>query len=168
MFLIPVAHFAERCPSVSRKTMLIVGIMVFSLAMGTATLTRNGIILDLVLGVAGVACAAHVPITSSILTSIYDVPSTRRHCVFTFFLAGGNVFAVVFGGLGSGVINVLFDGDWRGSFIFVAVLYAVVAIVVALAIPNVPRHYPTYMVSSASEDKYTLGRSIKKRRALAD
>lgn len=169
MFLLPVAHVAERCPSVSRKTMLIVSILIYSLAMGAATLTRNGIVLDTILGVAGLACAAHVPITSSILTSIYPVPSTRRHCVFTFFLAGGNAFAVVLGSLGSGLVNVSLDGDWRASFIYIATLYALVSIVSALVIPNIPRHYPNYIISSSSGDRFALwGRSIKKRSAVAD
>lgn len=124
--------------------------------MGLTTLTSNGIILDIILGVAGLASSAHVPIMSSILTSIYAYPSTRRHCVLTFFFAGSNAFSVILGGLGSGLVPVAMDGDWRCSFIYVAVLYAIVAAVGAVVIPNSPRAQSMFAITSVTEDHHTL------------
>lgn len=106
---------------------------------------------------------------SSLLTSIYTVPSTRRHCVFTFFLAGGNAFSVIFGSVGSGLVDTAMDGDWRGSFVYVSVLYALVAIVGAVVIPNMPRTQSMPIVTSRSEDRYTLlGHPVIKRSAWTD
>lgn len=143
--------------------------MLFSLTLGLATLTSNGIVLDVLLGVAGLACAAHIPIMSSLLTSIYVVPSTRRHCVFTFFLAGGNAFSVIFGGLGSGLVDTAMEGDWRGSFVYVAILYAITAVVGAVVIPNMPRTHSIQIVTSRPEDRFTLlGHPVIKRSAWTD
>lgn len=141
----------------------------FSLTLGLATRAPNGIILDLLLGVAGLACAAHIPIMSSLLTSVYSVPSTRRHCVFTFFLAGGNAFAVIFGGLGSGAVTIVAGGDWRACFLYIAGMYALVTAVAALVIPNVPRSYQAFIVSSGAEERYSLlGRGVEERSSIAD
>lgn len=121
------------------------------------------------LGIAGISCAAHIPITSSLLTSVYSTASTRRHCVFTCFLAGGNAFAVVFGGLGSGLVSGAFGGNWRATFGYIAVLYAVVAVVACLAVPNMPRNHPTYIITSGSGDRYTLlGHGLEKRSSMTD
>lgn len=143
--------------------------MLFSLTIGLTTLTSNGIVLDALLGVAGLACAAHIPIMSSLLTSIYVVPSTRRHCVFTFFLAGGNAFSVIFGGLCSGLVDTAMEGDWRGSYVYVAVLYAIIAVVGAVVIPNMPRTHSMHAIMSPTEDRYTLlGSPAIKRSAWTD
>lgn len=169
IFLLPIAHVADRCPNISRKTILVTSIMLYSLTMGLASLARNGIILDLMLGAAGLACAAHIPIMSSLLTSIYSVPSKRRHFVFTCFLAGGNAFAVLFGNVGSGLATDALGGDWRGTCVYIAVMYAIVALIGVLTVPNMPRNYPTYIVSSGSEDRYTLlRRGIEKRSSMTD
>lgn len=121
--------------------------------MGLITLVRNGIIFDVILGVAGLSSAAHIPIMSSLLTSIYAVPSTRRYCVFTFFLAGGNAFSVVFGGLGFGLVEAILDVGWRPSFVYIAILFSVVTVAGALIIPNMPRDHPPNPIPSHSEDR---------------
>lgn len=143
--------------------------MLFSISMGLTALTNNGIVLDIILGVAGLACAAHIPIMSSILASIYAYPSTRRHCVMMSFLAGGNAFSVVFGGVGSGLVNMAIGGDWRGSFVYIAILYALIAVVAALVIPNLPRRHSMIVIESRSEDRYSLlGHSIVERTSWTD
>lgn len=169
IFLLPIAHIADRCPKVSRKFILIASIMLYSLTIGLTTLTSNGIVVDTLLGLAGLACAAHIPIMSSLLTSIYVFPSTRRHCVFTLVLAGGNAFSVIFGSLGAGLVDTAMDANWRGSLVYVAVLYAAVAVLGALVIPNMPRTHSMHVVTSRSEDRYTLlGRPVVKRSAWTD
>lgn len=169
IFLLPIAHIADRCPRISRKSILTASIMLFSLTVGLAALTRNGIVLDMLLGIAGLACAAHTPIMSSLLTSIYSVPSTRRHCVLTFFLAGGNAFSVTFGGVGAGLVTTAMEGEWRGSFVYVAILYAAVAMLGWLVIPNLPRTHSTHSTTPRSEETFTLlGRPVVKRSAWTD
>lgn len=169
IFLLPIAHIADRCPDVSRKSILLASNMLFSLTIGLSALLGHGIFLNIMLGAAGFACAANIPIMSSLLTSIYPVPSTRRHCVFTFFLAGGNAFAVIFGGLGSGIVDVAMQGDWRASPVYIAVIYAIVTVVGALVIPNMSRTYPVHIVSSSSKDRFTLlGRPIHQRSSVTD
>lgn len=143
--------------------------MLFALAMGLATLVRTGIILDIMLGVAGLACAAHIPVMSSLLISVYSVPSKRRHFVITCFFAGGNVFAVLFGSLGSGLVTDALGGDWRGVFVFIAVMYTIVGFAGFWTLPNMPRNYPTYIVSSGSENRYALlRRGMEKRSSMTD
>ncbi|KAJ4422685.1 hypothetical protein N0V82_002689 [Gnomoniopsis sp. IMI 355080] len=169
IFLLPIAHIADRCPNISRKAILISTMILFSLTMGLTALNTNGVVLDIVLGVAGLACAAHIPIMSSLLASIYAYPSTRRHCVLTFFLAGGNAFSIILGSVGCGLVNMAMNGDWRGSFVYIAIVYGVVAVVAALVIPNVPRTHSVTNIRSRSEDRYTLlGHPVVKRSSWAD
>lgn len=119
----------------SRKTLLLGSLALFSLVTGLTSLCRDGIVLDVMLGLAGVLAAAQIPVMSSLLTSIYSVPSTRRHCVYTFFLAGGNSIAVVFGGVGTGLAATL-ARNWRASFVYIAVLFVIVLVVAVFTIPN--------------------------------
>lgn len=124
--------------------------------MGFTVFSPNGIVFDIMLAVAGLASSAHIPIVSSLLSSIYTVPSTRRQCVFTLFLAGGNAFAVLFGGLGSGLVDTVLDGDWRASFIYIAALFAAVAIASLFVIPSMPRDPPPGLYQSQPEDQSPL------------
>lgn len=125
------------------------------------------------LGLAGISAAAQGPVMSSLLASVYAAPSTRRHCVFTLFLAGGDSIAVVFGGLGSGVAATL-TGDWRASFVYIAVLFAVVLVIALFVIPKVPkaRPYSTIMAQHPEEHNSLLGSEargpVEKREAVAD
>lgn len=139
--------------------MLIASVALSSLAMGLITLSPNGFAFDMCLGVAGLASAAHIPIVSSILSSIYTVPSTRRQYVFTFFLAGGNAFSVLFGGLCSGLVDTALGGDWRASFIYISTLFAAVAVAGVFILPNVPntpQELATPLDQTRSEDQYPL------------
>ncbi|KAJ4396602.1 hypothetical protein N0V93_000823 [Gnomoniopsis smithogilvyi] len=166
IFLLPIARVVDCFPDISRKAFLISATMLFSLTMGLTALTTNGIVLDIMLGISGLACAAHFPIMSSLLTSIYAHPSTRRHCVLTLFLAGGNAFSIIFGSVGSGLVDMATNGDWRGSFVYIAVLYAIVAIVGIFVIPNIPRTYSTTAIKSNPENRYTLlGHAVVERKS---
>lgn len=147
---------ADCAPIASRKFILVATLAVFSLSMGLATVSPNGVVFDIMLGLSGLASAAHIPIVSSLLASIYTIPSTRRQCVFTFFLAGGNAFAVLFGGLGSGLVDTVLEGDWRASFFYIATLFAAVAIAAMIVIPNMPPELPRPLSQSPSEDQRPL------------
>lgn len=124
--------------------------------MGLTTFSSNGIVFDIMLGVAGLASAAHIPIMSSILASIYTSPSTRRQCVFTLFLAGGNAFAVLFGGLGSGLVDTALNGDWRASFIYIAALFGAVVVASIFVIPKLPQDESLFPDQSQQEDQLPL------------
>lgn len=104
------------------------------------------------LGLAGVLAAAQLPVMSSLLASVYHAPSTRRHYAFTFFLAGGNFIAVIFGGLGFGLSATL-TRDWRTSFVYLAVMFFVVLLVAVFTVPNLRKAvpYPEIMVQDSEE-----------------
>lgn len=109
------------------------------------------------LGLAGILAAAQLPVMSSILTSVYSIPSTRRHCVFTIFLTGGNTIAVIFGGIGSG-LAATYARDWRASFVYIAMLLVVVLVVAVFAIPNLRKDgpYPEDIVQDPEEQNALL------------
>ncbi|ROV91352.1 hypothetical protein VMCG_09694 [Cytospora schulzeri] len=157
VFLLPLAHIADRCHTVSRKTLLLGSLALFSIVTGLAALCRDGIVLDVTLGFSGILAAAQLPVMSSMLTSVYSDPSTRRHCAFTFFLAGGNSIAVVFGGVGSG-LAASYTTDWRTSFLYIAVLFIIILVVALFAIPNLPKagSYPEEMVHDPEEQNALL------------
>ncbi|KUI56619.1 hypothetical protein VP1G_04040 [Cytospora mali] len=141
VFLLPLAHIADHCPSVSRKSLLLGSLALFSLVTGLTALCRDGIILDVMLGLAGVLAAAQLPVMSNLLATVYSIPSIRRHCIFTFFLAGGNSIAVIFGGFGSGLAAIL-TSDWRASFVYIALLFVIVLVVAVFILPNFPKAGP--------------------------
>lgn len=100
---------------------------------------------------------------------MYSASSTRRHCVFTFSLAGGNALAVIFGSVGSGLVSVSFGESWRATLVYMAVMYAVVAVVACLAVPNMPHAHPAYIIASGAEDRYTLlGHGVERRSSMSD
>lgn len=162
MFLLPLAHVANRCPAASPRSLLLGSLALFSLITGLAALCRDGIVLDVVLGLAGILAAAQTPVMSSLLASVYSAPSTRRQCVFTFFEAGANSIAVVFGSLGSGLVATL-TRDWRASFVYIAVLLAIVLSVAIFAIPSTPEvgPYSASMARHHEEQNALLGSEVR-------
>lgn len=156
VFLLPLAHIADRCPALSRKTLLLGSLFLFALVTGLITLCRDGIVLDVMLGLAGILAAAQLPVISSLLTSVYSVPSTRRHCVFTFVLAGGNSIAVVFGGIGSG-LTATYTRDWRASFVYIAIMFGIVLVIAVFTIPNLRKAAPfPENMADGPEEQYAL------------
>lgn len=141
VFLLPLAHIADRCPHVSRRTFLLGSLALLSIVTGLTALCQDGIGLDVMLGIAGVMAAAQIPVMSGLLTSMYAVPSIRLHFIFTVLLAGGNSVAVVFGGIGSGLVATSAN-SWRASFVYIAVLFAIVLVLAALTIPDLPKDKP--------------------------
>lgn len=173
IFLLPLAHFADRCPSVSRKTLLLGSLALLSVVTGLAALCRDEIALDVMLGFAGMLAAAQLPVMSSILVSVFSVPSTRLQCVFSLFLAGGNSIAVVFGGVGSG-LAATYTRDWRASFVYIAVLFLLVVLLAVFTIPNLRKAgpYPKNMFQDPEEQNALLTpgprNAVKNREMRAD
>lgn len=87
----------------------------------------------------GIAASANIAIMGSLLCSVYTTPSPRRNVIITMFLAGGNSVGVIFGGIGSGLVAT--GWNWRASFVYMAIVFVLVAVVGFFAIPNLPGPY---------------------------
>ncbi|KAI1081342.1 MFS general substrate transporter [Whalleya microplaca] len=133
-FLLPLGHFADTCPVLPRKTLLIISLIVFSLLTACTSFSPNGIVLDVISGLTGVACAANIPIAVGILSLIYPKSSRRKNMVFSSFLMGTPA-ATIIGGLGSGALAL--EMSWKAPFISMAALYAVIAALAWAFVPNV-------------------------------
>ncbi|ROV99571.1 hypothetical protein VPNG_07726 [Cytospora leucostoma] len=156
VFFLPLAHIADRCPHISRRTFLLGSLALFSIVTGLTALCQDGIVLDVMLGLAGVIAAAQLPIMSGLLTSIYAVPSTRLHCIFTLFLAGGNFIAVVFGGISFGIVATSAK-SWRASFVYIAVLFVIILVLAVLTIPDLPKDKPySESMDQCPDEQYAL------------
>ncbi|KAH7026250.1 major facilitator superfamily domain-containing protein [Microdochium trichocladiopsis] len=122
-FLLPFGHISDRCSAISRKSLLMISLLAFSLLAGATSFATNGITLDILSGLAGVACAANIPIAVGILSLAYSVPSRRKNMAFSSFLTGTPA-ATIIGGLGSGGLAQKLS--WKAPFVCLAVLYAAI------------------------------------------
>lgn len=134
-FLLPFGYIADTCPVLPRKTLLISSLIAFCLLVSCTSFSRNGIVLDAISGLTGIACAANVPIAVGILSLVYPTPSRRKNLVFSSFLMGTPV-ATIIGGLGSGALAL--EIDWKAPFIALAALYAVISGLACVFVPNIP------------------------------
>lgn len=137
---------------------------VFVLLLGFA---RNPFWMDVVLGVLGISCAMVVPPAGGILGQAYGAPSKRKNMAFAAFSAG-NPTGFVFGSITCGIATMLFNvscqeeagcrqtlgtcvrnysvadsrGQWRASFWFISMLWAVFFLHALWAVPSVEAYQP--------------------------
>ncbi|KAI1762879.1 MFS general substrate transporter [Hypoxylon sp. FL1150] len=133
-FLLPFGYIADTCAVLPRKTLLILSLTAFCLLTTCTTFAKNGIVMDVVSGLTGIACAANVPIAVGILSLVYPTPSRRKNIIFSSFLMGTPTATIV-GGLGSGALALQFS--WKAPFIALAALYVVVCGLACLFVPSV-------------------------------
>ncbi|KAI1211661.1 MFS general substrate transporter [Annulohypoxylon truncatum] len=134
-FLLPFGYIADTCSFLPRKTLLIISLVAFSLLVSSTSLSPNGIVLDAISGLTGIACAANVPIAVGILSLVYPKPSRRKNIVFSSFLMGTPA-ATIIGGLGSGASALQFG--WKAPFIALAILYSAICGLACIFVPNIP------------------------------
>ncbi|KAH8671146.1 major facilitator superfamily domain-containing protein [Xylariales sp. PMI_506] len=132
-FLIPFGYLADICPVTSRKYILLLSLTAFSLIVAFTSFSSTGVMMDIMCGVAGITCAATIPMAVGFLSVGYPTPSRRKNVVFSSFLMG-NPAATMMGGLGSGGLATMFN--WKATFIFLGILYALVTILSWLIIPE--------------------------------
>ncbi|KAI1484762.1 major facilitator superfamily domain-containing protein [Biscogniauxia mediterranea] len=138
-FLLPFGHIADTFPVLPRKTLLIVSLAAFATLVACTSLSPNGIVLDVVSGLTGIACAANIPIALGILSLTYPDSSRRKNLVFSSFLMGTPA-ATIIGGLGSGALAL--EISWKAPFISLAALYAAVSALAWVLVPNVSEPPP--------------------------
>ncbi|KAJ3571971.1 hypothetical protein NPX13_g5202 [Xylaria arbuscula] len=134
-FLLPFAHIADTCAVLPRKTLLVASLSVFSLLTAFTSFSPTGIVLDVLSGLTGVACAANIPIALGILSLVYPENSRRRNMVFSSFLMGTPA-ATIIGGLGSG--GLALQINWKAPFIALGALFAIISVLAWLIVPTVP------------------------------
>lgn len=115
-----------------RKTLFIGSMFAFAVFALAAGFCNDGISLDAVNGLMGLAGAAVVPPATGSLGTIYPKPSKRKNYAFACFSAG-NPLGFVLGGIGSGVATLLFG--WRASFWLLAIIYLMVTIMAFFYVP---------------------------------
>jgi MFS family permease len=98
-------------------------------------------VIDIMVGVAGIACAATIPVAAGILSLVYPLPSRRKNVVFSSFLMG-NPAATIIGGLSSGALASYCS--WKATFISLGILYALVAVISWAVIPDVAESQPEF------------------------
>ncbi|KAI1443520.1 MFS general substrate transporter [Annulohypoxylon stygium] len=135
-FLLPFGHIADTCAFLPRKTLLLTSLAAFSLLASSTSLSPNGIVLDVISGLTGIACAANVPIAVGILSLVYPEPCLRKNLVFSSFLMGTPA-ATIIGGLGSGALALQFS--WKAPFIALAILYVVICALACFFVPSIPQ-----------------------------
>ncbi|KAI1462586.1 MFS general substrate transporter [Annulohypoxylon moriforme] len=134
-FLLPFGYIADTCAFLPRKTLLIISLITFCLLVSSTSLSPSGIVLDVISGLTGIACAANVPIAVGILSLVYPKPSRRKNIVFSSFLMGTPI-ATIIGGLGSGGLALQFS--WKAPFIALAILYSAICGLACIFVPNIP------------------------------
>ncbi|KAJ2977293.1 hypothetical protein NUW58_g7852 [Xylaria curta] len=134
-FLLPFGYIVDTCAVLPRKGLLVVSLTAFALLAACTSFSQNGVVLDILSGITGVACAANIPIALSILSLVYQDNSRRRNMVFSSFFMGTPA-ATIIGGLGSGGLALKIS--WRAPFIALAGLFAVISVLAWVFVPDVP------------------------------
>jgi MFS family permease len=114
--------------------MLVASLTAFALLVGVTSFSQNGIVLDVLSSMTGIACAASIPTSLGILSLMYPVPSRRRNLAFSSFLMGTPA-ATIIGGLSSGALAMKIS--WKAPFIILAGLYAIVSFLAWFLVPDV-------------------------------
>ncbi|KAI1159249.1 major facilitator superfamily domain-containing protein [Nemania serpens] len=134
-FLLPFGHIADTCGVLPRKTLLVISLSAFALLTASTSFSQTGVVLDVLSGLTGVACAANIPIALGILSLVYPENSRRRNMVFSSFFMGTPA-ATIIGGLGSGGLALKFG--WKAPFIALGGLFAIISVLAWAFVPNVP------------------------------
>ncbi|KAI0868936.1 major facilitator superfamily domain-containing protein [Hypoxylon argillaceum] len=134
-FLLPFAHVADTCAVLPRKALLIISLTAFALLAAITSVSQTGVVLDILSGLTGVACAANIPISLGILSLVYPDNSRQRNMVFSSFFMGTPA-ATIIGGLGSGGLALKIS--WKAPFIALGGLFGVIAVLAWAFVPNVP------------------------------
>ncbi|KAI1331821.1 major facilitator superfamily domain-containing protein [Xylariaceae sp. FL0255] len=134
-FLLPFGYVADSCAIFPRKVLLLFSLTTFTLLIACTSLSTNGVVLDVLSGLTGIACAANIPTALGILSLVYPESSRRRNMVFSSFFMGTPT-ATIIGGLGSGALSLKLG--WKAPFIGLAALYALVCGLTWWLVPNVP------------------------------
>lgn len=100
---------------------------------------QNPFWMDIMCGVLGISSAMAVPPAIGILGAAYSVPSRRKNWAFACFSAG-NPLGFAIGSIVSGVAARIFD--WRAGFIFLAIVWAVLAVASFWVVPSVEAFEP--------------------------
>ncbi|KAK8115127.1 major facilitator superfamily-domain-containing protein [Apiospora kogelbergensis] len=132
--LIPFGHLAD-ANIAPRKTLLLLSLAAFALPVALVPLAPSGVVVDVLAGLAGAACAATIPAAVGLLSFVYARASRRRNLAFASFLMGSPA-ATVLGGLGAG--ELASARGWKAPFVFLAALYIVVAGLGWVFVPNFP------------------------------
>ncbi|KAI0468088.1 major facilitator superfamily domain-containing protein [Xylaria cf. heliscus] len=135
-FLLPFGHIADTCAVLPRKALLVASLTAFALLAACTSFSQTGIVLDVLSGLTGVACAANIPIALGILSLVYPENSRRRNIVFSSFFMGTPA-ATIIGGLGSGGLALKIS--WKAPFVALGGLFALISVLAWVFIPNVPQ-----------------------------
>ncbi|KAK4448142.1 major facilitator superfamily-domain-containing protein [Podospora aff. communis PSN243] len=117
-----------------RKATFIIGMVSFSAFSLIVAFAQNPYWMDVICGFIGISTAMVVPPAIGIMGAAYGKPSRRKNIAFSAFGAG-NPLGFVFGSILSGVAARIFD--WRASFILIAIIWAILAVMAFWTIPSV-------------------------------
>ncbi|KAI0451175.1 major facilitator superfamily domain-containing protein [Xylaria acuta] len=134
-FLLPFGYIADTCAVLPRKALLVTSLAAFALMAACTSFSKTGVVLDVLSGLTGVACAANIPLALGILSLVYPENSRRRNIVFSSFFMGTPA-ATIIGGLGSGGLALKIS--WKAPFVALGGLFAVISVLAWVFVPNVP------------------------------
>ncbi|KAL2274757.1 hypothetical protein FJTKL_02736 [Diaporthe vaccinii] len=119
---------------VGRKLMFIAGMGSFSALVLLTGFAQNPYWMLIMCGALGIPSAMVVPPAMGILGAAYKTPSRRKTSAFAAFSAG-NPLGFVFGSIVCGVASSV--SSWRAAYIFVAIVWAALAVFAVWAVPDV-------------------------------
>ncbi|KAJ5183963.1 hypothetical protein N7492_001579 [Penicillium capsulatum] len=124
--------FGKLADMFGRKSLFILGMAGFTIALLIAGFATNAIYMDVFSGILGLFAAAVVPPAVGALGAVYEKPSKRKNRAFACFSAG-NPLGFVGGMIISGVAS--HEYNWRASFWALAVVYAIFTILAIWTVP---------------------------------
>lgn len=124
--------FGKLADMFGRKSLFILGMAGFTIALLVAGFATNAIYMDVFSGILGLFAAAVVPPAVGALGAVYEKPSKRKNRAFACFSAG-NPLGFVGGMIISGIAS--HEYNWRASFWALAVVYAIFTALTVWTVP---------------------------------
>lgn len=122
-----------------RRAVFLAGMGSFAAFALLVAWARDPFWMDVVCGLLGVCAAMVVPPAIGIMGAAYETPSKRKNLAFSAFSAG-NPLGFVFGSVVSGLATMVFN--WRASYVLIAILWVVFAVLAVWTIPDVEAYPP--------------------------
>ncbi|KAI9744291.1 MAG: hypothetical protein M1818_002443 [Claussenomyces sp. TS43310] len=129
--------FGKLADMFGRKPMFVASMGLFSVILVIIGFSKSPIFMDIFCGLVGLCSAAVVPPAVGTLGAVYVKPSKRKNAAFGCFSAG-NPIGFAGGALMTGVVMKIFD--WRASFWFLAIVYALFTLLTIWTVPTGPNH----------------------------
>jgi len=137
VFVTPITYMCGIWVSSTRKVVLIGSLVLYALLAGLLSVSANSTAFGFLSVGSGATSAFHVSIMCAMITSAYSASLRREAYLHAYTSSMSTVFGFAIGTTGGGALGTKFG--WRAAYVFIGVMFALVALLGIYATPRAPR-----------------------------